>query len=157
MVLGLALLLTIISSPLMAVQKIHSLSKNDEHLLQRHRHSVMQYLDAVSLEKYTAASGKLGTIRALLMAKPQSEHQDHELISMGVVLGDAFVQDMGFHWIVVLDDVGRELALRFQDTSVILFPTHMIAKRVWRGEAVDIFDLYNGVASLAEEQISSSK
>lgn len=73
---------------------------------------------------------------------------------MGVVLGDAFVLDMGFHWVVVEDEYGRDFALSYKDTSVIVFPITMISKRVERGETVDVFDLYNGIANRFEEILS---
>ena len=78
---------------------------------------------------------------------------------MGVVFGEVFVEDMGFHWILVEDEFGRDPAIRFEDTSVIAYPLTMISKRVERGEPVDVFDLYNGVAGemsrLIEEERSS--
>lgn len=74
---------------------------------------------------------------------------------MGVVLGDVFVQDMGFHWIIVQHDYGRDPAIKFQNTSVLLFPLTMISKRIERGETVDVFDLYNGVAAIAREKIDA--
>jgi len=75
--------------------------------------------------------------------------------SMGVVFGDVFVQDMGFHWIMVEDEYGRDPAIKFQDTSVLLFPLTMISKRIERGETIDVFDLYNGLAGLAREKIDA--
>ena len=78
---------------------------------------------------------------------------------MGVVFGEVFVEDMGFHWILVEDEFGRDPAIRFEDTSVIAYPLTMSSKRVERGEPVDVFDLYNGVAGemsrLIEEERSS--
>ena len=78
---------------------------------------------------------------------------------MGVVFGDVFVEDIGFHWKLVEDEFGRDPAIRFEDTSVIAYALTMISKRVERGEPVDVFDLYNGVAGemsrLIEEERSS--
>lgn len=65
---------------------------------------------------------------------------------MGVVLGDAFVIDLGFHWVLVEDEQGRDFSVNYKDTSVILFPLTMILKRIERGEDVDVCDLYNGLA-----------
>jgi hypothetical protein len=53
---------------------------------------------------------------------------------------------MGFHWIIVQDQNGRDPAIRYKQTSLILFPLTMISKRIERGEIVDIFALYNGIA-----------
>lgn len=76
---------------------------------------------------------------------------------MGIVLGDVFVQDKGFHWIMVEDEYGRDPAIKFEDTSIIAFPLTMISKRIERGEEVDVFDLYNGVADTLIELIEEEK
>lgn len=86
-----------------------------------------------------------------------SPRQIYELQCLGIVLGDVFVQDAGFHWIMVEDEHGRDPAIKFQDTSVLLFPLTMISKRIERGETVDVFDLYNGVAALARQKIEAER
>ena len=139
----------------MAGQTTSALTDGDLKRLEEQRAVVTRYLDEDGLEKYETAPGKLGTLRALLTAKVFSPEQTYELQSMGIVLGDVFVQDMGFHWIIVGDEYGRDPAIKFRDTNVLLFPLTMISKRIERGETVDVFDLYNGVAALAQEKIDA--
>ncbi len=139
----------------MAEQKISALTEADLKRLEDQRAVVTRYLDEVSLRKFETAPGKLGTLRALLKAEVFSPDQTYELQSMGIVLGDVFVQDMGFHWVMVEDEYGRDPAIKFQETSVILFPLTMISKRIEQGETVDVFDLYNGVAAVAQERIDA--
>jgi hypothetical protein len=139
----------------MADQTISDLTAEDERRLEQHRAVVTRYLADSGIEKYKTAAGKLGTLRALLEAQVFRADQTYELQSMGIVLGDVFVQDMGFRWVMVQDEYGRDPAVRFGDTSVILFPLTMISKRIEAGEKVDIFDLYNGVASRASYLIES--
>ena len=122
----------------MAEQILSALTDADLQRLEKQRAVVTRYLDEDGLEKYETAAGKLGTLRALLAAEVFSAEQTYELQAMGIVLGDVFVQDMGFHWIMVADEHGRDPAVKFQDTSVILFPLTMISKRIERGEAVDV-------------------
>jgi hypothetical protein len=143
-----------LSGVVMAEQTISKLTAADEQRLNEQRAVVTRYLDNAGLEKYQTAPGKLGTLRALLEARVFRADQTYELQSMGIVLGDVFVQDMGFHWIIVEDEYGRDLAVQYRDTSVILFPLTMISKRIEENEAVDVFDLYNGVAARAEELIA---
>lgn len=140
-------------------QIISDLTVQDQARLNDQRSVIEKYLaDEENREKYGTPAGKLGTLRALLEAEIFSSAQTYELQSMGIVLGDAIVQDMGFHWVMVEDEFGRDPALRYQDTSVILShqvgPPHtMISKRVERGEEIDVFDLYNGVAATANNLI----
>jgi hypothetical protein len=137
----------------MTDQTLTPLTAADEQRLSEQRAVVTRYLDEDGRQKFEAAAGKLGTLRALLAANVFRSDQTYELQSMGIVLGDVFVQDMGFHWVMVEDEYGRDPAIRYAKTSVILFPLTMIAKRVEAGDTVDVFDLYNGLAARAGELI----
>jgi len=139
----------------MAEQTLSALTDDDLKQLDDQRAVVTRYLDADNLKKYETAPGKLGTLRALLEAEVFEPLQTYELQCLGIVLGDVFVQNMGFHWIMAEDEYGRDPAIQYEDTSVILFPRTMISKRLERGETVDVFDLYNGVAALAREKIDA--
>jgi len=136
-------------------QTVSTLTDEDLERLENQRAVVTRYLDEDGLKKFEVAPGKLGTLRALLDASIFEPEQIYELQSMGIVFGDVFAQDMGFHWIMVEDEYGRDPAIKYQDTSVILFPLTMISKRIERGETIDIFDLYNGLAGLARETINA--
>src|SRR5262249_53109536 len=75
-----------------------------------------------SRAKYQTAAGKLGTIRAILNGNVFKADQTYELQCLGVVLGDAFVLDLGTEWVIVEDSHGRDPAVRLPGTSILLFP-----------------------------------
>lgn len=132
-------------------QKVTALSDADRDRLQAQRGLVEKYLaDEASRQKYQTAAGKLGTIRAILQADIFKPNQTYELQCLGIMLGDAFVQELKMEWVMVEDECGRDPAVRLPGTSVILFPLTMISKRVERGENVDVFELFNGVAGQVE-------
>ncbi|MBV8048048.1 MAG: DUF3806 domain-containing protein [Paludibacterium sp.] len=138
-------------------QKIFPLTPDDLALQVRQRAVVEKFLSSEDLrERYPSPAGKLGALRALLKGKVFSATQTYELQAMGIVLGDVFVQDMGFKWVIVQDSVGRDFALQYKDSSVFLFPLTMISKRVEQGEDVDVFDLYNGIAAEASAQLQTA-
>lgn len=139
----------------MAEQTISVLTEDDHKRLDDQRAVVTRYLTDESKPNFETAPGKLGTLRALLEAEVFQPDETYELQSMGIVFGDVFVQDMGFSWVMVEDEYGRDPAIKYQETSVILFPLTMISKRIERGEQVDVFDLYNGVAAIAQEKIDA--
>ena len=137
-----------------AEQKIVDINSHDHARLKEQRAVVEKYLSKEDLEtKYQTPAGKLGTLRALLEAKVFSKSQTYELQSMGIVLGDTFVQEMGFHWVIVEDEYGRDPAIKYKETSIILYPLTMISKRIENGETVDVFELFNGAAAKVEELI----
>jgi hypothetical protein len=133
-------------------QKITALMEADQERLRDHRAVVEKYLgNEESKQKYQTAAGKLGAIRAILQAGIFKREQTYELQSLGVVLGDAFVQVMGMEWIMVEDEQDRDPAVRMPNTTIILYPLTMISKRVEGGEQVDVFALFNGVAAQVVE------
>jgi hypothetical protein len=128
-------------------QEISEPTPEDLARLAEQRGFIEAYLkDAASREKYKAAAGKLGLLRALLEAHAFEPSQTWELQSMGVVLGDAFVQELGLRWVMVKDAYGRDPALAVPGKTVLLYPLTMISKRVEAGETVDVFELFNWTA-----------
>jgi hypothetical protein len=135
-----------------STQKITTLTEADQERLQDQRAVIESFLpDESSRQKYKTAAGKLGTIRAILDRNLFRPTQTYELQSLGIVLGDAFVQELKMEWVMVEDEHGRDPAVRLPSTSIIFFPLTMISKRIERGEKVDVFDLFNGVAAKVEE------
>jgi hypothetical protein len=132
-------------------QKITALNEADQKRLRDQRAVVERYLgNEDSKEKYKTATGKLGTIRAIVQGNVFKPEQKYELQCLGIVLGDVFVQDMGMEWIMVEDEYGRDPAVRLPNTTIILYPMTMISKRIERGEKVDVFELYSGAAVQVE-------
>ncbi|MFG0292607.1 MAG: DUF3806 domain-containing protein [Phycisphaerales bacterium JB050] len=104
--------------------------------------------DPENLRKFDTAAGKLGTIRAILQAGVYDAEDTYELQCLGVVLGDVFAQELGMRWEVVTDEYGSDPALRDTDNpNIIIFPLTMISKRIERGEDVDVFELFKGIAA----------
>ncbi len=133
-------------------QTITALTEADQKRLRDQRAVVERHLgNEDSKQKYKTAAGKLGTIRAILQGGVFKPEQTYELQCLGIVLGDAYVQELGMEWIMVEDEYGRDPAVRMPGTSVIVYPLTMISKRVERGEQVDVFELFNGVAAHVDE------
>jgi hypothetical protein len=130
-------------------QKTGSPSPDDLERLARQRAICEGHLgdDETSRANYQTVAGKLGLLRALLEKKVFAADQAYELQCMGVVLGDAFVQDKGFEWIMVEDEFGRDPAIALPGTSIILYPLTVISKRIERGEVVDVTELYNRIVA----------
>jgi hypothetical protein len=77
--------------------------------------------------------------------------QTYELQCLGAVLGQVFAAKTPLKWAVVKDKFGRDLALHYPNTSVIVFPMTMISQRVEDGRDVEIVPLYRTVASQVEK------
>ncbi len=81
-------------------------------------------------------------LQAVLDAGVLKATDTYQLQSLGLALGNVISSNLGLDWVMVEDEYGRDPALRYRNTSLILFPLTMISKRVERGEAVNVPDLY---------------
>lgn len=94
----------------------------------------------------------LELLQALLDAGVLSPDQTYELQCLGIVFGKQLVAALdGLDWAIVEDEYGRDPALRYLQTSLLLFPLTMISKRVEAHEAVDVRDLFEGLCAKIEE------
>lgn len=81
------------------------------------------------------------------------------LQSLGMALGKIFVENHdGYDWWMVEDEYGRDVCVRYRDTSLLFFPQTMISKRVEAGEKVDVASIYewlvNELHNLRDEHYS---
>jgi hypothetical protein len=74
-----------------------------------------------------------------------------ELESVGVVFGQILATEAPLKWITVELEGERRLALQYPHTTVIVFPATMIAKRIERGEQLDLRGLFVGVVTQVEK------
>ena len=77
--------------------------------------------------------------------------QTYELQALGVVLGDAFVQELDAKWVIVNDPFGRNAAVQIPGTTVYLFAVTMIQKRVEEGEDMDVQAFFHAVTQQAKQ------
>lgn len=129
-------------------QTVGQLTAADEKFLVQQRAVVERHLtDDASRERYSTTLGKIELVQTILARMTNRPDSTYELQCLGIVLGDAFVQELQLEWVVVEDQYGRVLALRMPETSIILFPQTMISKRVERGEQVDVLRLFQSIST----------
>jgi uncharacterized protein DUF3806 len=77
--------------------------------------------------------------------------QTYELQCLGIALGQVFAAETPLRWVMVEDEYGRDPALQYPDTTIILFPLTMISKRVEQGREVDVADIFRGTMDLVRQ------
>jgi hypothetical protein len=97
--------------------------------------------------KYEQLQEKLRLIQAILDAGWIAPRETNKLQCLGITLGDALAQELNLEWIMVEDEHGRDPALRWPGTTVIVFPLTMISKRIEAGEAVSVATLFERVVA----------
>lgn len=123
-----------------------------------------QYVPAV-LEECFPDKHLIGTeadleiLQEVLVSGPYTEDPEAELIALGTMLGDLFAQAIEeFEWVIFSDEEGSTLAMRYAETSIVIFPRDMIVKRVERGEEeIDLQVIYEGVVQAVREMVESGE
>ncbi len=84
----------------------------------------------------------LGTLQLMLDRGLVRNDQRELLQAMGVIMGDLLAAELGMHWVIYEDDLGRSRALRYRDTDNYLFPITMISRRREADNLTPVADIY---------------
>ena len=91
-------------------------------------------------------SGRLSDLALLQRVLDTGQVQPeatYTLQALGIAFGRVLVGHTPHHdWWMVEDEHGRDPAVRYKETSLLVFPQTMISKRVEDGEAIDVQDFY---------------
>ena len=117
----------------------------DAERIEAQRRWVREHFDEDARHLYEHRDQKLRLLQTILDAGWIDASETVKLQCLGITLGDALVQELGLEWVMVEDEYGRDPAIRKPGTTVLAFPLTMISKRVERGEAVVVRDLFDGV------------
>lgn len=78
-----------------------------------------------------------------------------ELQSLGIVFGTVFINETpGYDWWVVEDEYGKDVCIRYRESSLLVFPQTIISKRIEDGEEIDIMELFTGIRKLLDDMIA---
>lgn len=84
------------------------------------------------------------------------DKKDTEILqAMGMALGDVMVKELGMHWVIYEDKIGRSKALQYQETQHFLFPVTMLSRRAAGNAPIDIQVIYEKAAKKIEPYINS--
>lgn len=84
----------------------------------------------------------LALLQRLLDDQLVRNHQTRELQAMGIIMGDLLAAELGLHWVIYEDRIGRSRALRYRDTDNYLFPATMISRRREADNRALVADIY---------------
>jgi hypothetical protein len=128
-------------------QIVESLKDQDSAEIEVKRKWVREHYEPHAQHNYETVEGKLALVDAILANCWVTDTDTLKLQCLGITFGDALAQHLGLNWVAVEDEHGRDPALSLLGTSVLAFPMTSISKRVERGEAVDVYDLFNAACT----------
>lgn len=78
----------------------------------------------------------------------------YTLQAFGLAFGRVFLNQFpDYDWWMVEDEFGRDPAIRYKETSLLVFPMTMISKRMEDGDPFDVTELFDGLAKQLAELI----
>ena len=134
--------------------QISELSFVDKHYMEGQRTT----LDNLAREHFGAQFNgnkayDLALLQRLLDRKLVRDTQKRELQALGVIMGDHLAEELGLHWVVYEDAVGRSRALRYKESDNYLFPMTMISRRREAGNMSPVADIYQRAVGLIKPQL----
>ena len=145
--LSLSLLLSLALSPWTKAQdavRIGELSYLDRQYMHQQRELLA---DLVSREYGRQFNGQrdndLQLMQRLLDDRVVRNEQTRELQAMGVIMGDLLAAELGLHWVVYEDRLGRSRALRYNSSDSYLFPITMISRRREVDNRTPVAEIYD--------------
>ena len=134
-------------------QLIREMSEEMVQRIEKQRNWVKEHYDQGSRYKYDSIDGKLHLLQGIIENKYYGKNDTMELQSLGITFGDTLSQQLSLDWIEVEDEYGIDPALRYKNTSILIFPLTMISKRIENDEQVIIKELFDGISNKVNEMI----
>lgn len=123
--------------------RIDALSPLDEQYMAQQRASLAD-LAASRLGRSFSGNRQadLELLQLMLDRRLVRADDTRQLQAMGMIMGDLLAADLGMHWVIYEDSLGRSRALRYRDSDEYLFPVTMISRRREAGNDTPVADIY---------------
>ncbi|UVH58937.1 DUF3806 domain-containing protein [Variovorax paradoxus] len=94
----------------------------------------------------------LATIQNVLDSKLLEPEATYLLQALGLAFGRIFIKSQDdYEWCMVDDEYGRDPAIRYKQTSLLLFPLTIISKRFERGENVNVTEMFEKLQETVDD------
>ena len=138
-------------------QTIHPPTPEDINAIARkfvHADEVVRQATGSSL---SGSETDLTAIQEVLDSKTIEPEATYSLQALGIAFGKVFVENHeGYDWWMVEDEYGRDPAIRYKETTLLIFPQTMISKRIEDGKVVDIHAMYEGLQEHVENLLAEN-
>ena len=132
---------------------VESPTDADLEAIESHRSWIQEHFPPELGRDPSEFDRKLDLLDALIKGGWIDPAQTTQLHCLGVILGDAFVEEKGFEWVMVKSGYSREPAIRFPETSIVLYPLEMISRKIENGEKVDVPALFEGICASVDSKL----
>jgi hypothetical protein len=97
--------------------------------------------------KYETSFGKLNIVQELLSERNHLSWSTDEIKSMGVLVGEALIQDLEMEWAITSRDGSREPVVRLPGTNFVVYAVRTIRDHLGPQVPLDVFELFAGLTA----------
>ena len=105
-----------------------------------------QISEQITGHKMDASMDDLDRLQTIVDSAQIPIDHSQELESLGIVFGKVFVNaTANYDWWVMEDEYGKDVCIRYKETSLLIFPQTMLSKRIEDGAVLNAIDLFNDI------------
>ena len=105
-----------------------------------------QISEQITGHKMDASMSDLGRLQTIVDSAQIPIDSTQELESLGIVFGKVFVNaTANYDWWVMEDEYGKDVCIRYKETSLLIFPQTMLSKRIEDGAVLNVIDLFYSI------------
>ena len=113
-----------------------------------------QVIEQALGEDLDGTTNDLALIQRVLDQGVVEPEATYTLQALGLAFGRTFLNEFpDYDWWMVEDEFGRDPAIRYKETSLLVFPMTMLSKRLEDGEEINVAELFDGLAKQLAELI----
>jgi hypothetical protein len=133
-------------------QIIEAPNENDVDRIARQLIHANQVIEQATRRLLSGELNDLELIQAVLDQKIVEPEATYSLQALGIAFGKVFIENNALYdWWMVEDEYGRDPAIRYKETTLLVFPQTMISKRIEDGEEVEVETMYYGLCKQLDE------
>lgn len=87
---------------------------------------------------------------------PYTNDAISEVIALGTAFGDVLARTLGMSWVRYCDEEAEELALRYENTDVVVFPRSLLLTRLEEGGTVNLNAIYDEVRAMLRQKVGAA-
>lgn len=105
-----------------------------------------QISEQITGDKMNGSMDDLDRLQTIVDSAQIPIDHSQELESLGIVFGKVFVNaTANYDWWVMEDEHGKDVCIRYKETSLLIFPQTMLSKRIEDGAVLNVIDLFNDI------------
>jgi hypothetical protein len=105
-------------------------------------------------EELNGSKSDLALIQRALDSGQIESESEYTIRALGIAFGKVFVNtEPNYDWWIINDEYGRDLAIRYLQSTLTFHPQDILLKRIEQGERVDTVELYENLCQQLQEII----